>query len=291
MKSSKKIVLTNPQKILYPEDGITKQALYDYYQAVGSILLPYIKNRPLTLVRCPATYKDCFYQKHAVPASLPAIETVTIPSSSKGIKHSIFIKNLQGLLQLVQMGVLEIHPWGSTVEHLHRPDVLVFDLDPAEEVSWKMVVNAAFEIKQHLEGFNLTPFVKTTGGKGLHIVIPIKPEYDWDLIKQFTHTFSIFLEKQNPQTYISKMSKRDRKGKIFVDYLRNQWEATAIAPYSTRARLHAPVATPLHWDELTDQLQDTFFTIKTLPQRLQQQKQDPWKNFWRCKRSLRLDKL
>ncbi len=266
--------LTNPDKILYPEDNISKQDLANYYNEIQKWILPYLIKRPLTLVRCPDGYKKCFYQRH--------------PSS--GRSEYIYLKDISDLLSFVQMGVLEIHPWGSRVDEIEYPDMLIFDLDPAPEVKWKKVVLAAKQIKQSLAKLKLKSFVKTTGGKGLHVVVPIKPEYDWDKVKKFSKTFVNVLEQNNPGDYTSKLSKQQRKGKIFIDYLRNQRGATAVAAFSTRARLHAPVSTPLAWNELTNRFQDTFYTITTLPKRLKKLKKDPWEQFFKIRQSLNLDK-
>lgn len=284
------ITLTHPEKIVYKEDHISKQQLYDYYELVSEHMLPYIVNRPLTLVRCPSTYESCFYQKHLNQKS-SVLYPVPVENKKGETEQYIYLKNKKGLLSLVQMGVLEIHPWGSTIKHLEYPDILIFDLDPAPDVEWKKVVAAAFDIKEQLAQYKLQSFVKTTGGKGLHVVIPIKPEENWDDVKIFTHTFVEYLEQRSPEKYISKMTKSKRTGKIFLDYLRNQHDATAIGPYSTRARLHAPVATPLEWDELSNNNKDNYYTIATIPKRLQQLKQDPWEGFWTIKQSLHLKDL
>lgn len=282
--------LSSPEKILYKEDKISKQDLYDYYDKISDYILPYILNRPLTLVRCPNNYKECFYQKH-LNKGLTKLHEVPVKNKKGEVEQYLYLDNKEGLLNLVQMGVLEIHPWGSTINHLEHPDILIFDLDPAPDVEWKMVVEAAFDIREQLQQYELTSFVKTTGGKGLHIVIPVKAEYDWDEVKNFTRVFVEFLEKRNPEKYISKMTKAKRKGKIFIDYLRNQRDATAIAPYSTRARIHAPIATPIRWDELSEQYEDTFYTIRTVLKRLQALKTDPWRGFWTLSQSLRLNEL
>lgn len=291
-QNSLNIKLTHPNKILYKEDKISKKDLFDYYQDIADFILPFIEKRPLTLVRCPTDYKDCFYQKKLNETTFKALHPIEIADIHQGESENyIYLDNLEGLLTLVQMGVLEIHPWGSRIENLEYPDMIVFDLDPAPEILWKQVVEAAFEVKKHLNEFQLKSFVKTTGGKGLHVVVPIQQEYEWDTVKNFAHVFVQFLEKIKPENYISKMSKAKRTGKIFIDYLRNQRGATAIAAYSTRARIHAPVATPLDWDELTDNIQDTYYTIKTLSKRLRNLQKDPWHNFWKTKQSLRLDQL
>ncbi|ASQ46581.1 DNA ligase D [Legionella clemsonensis] len=288
----RKVIISNPEKILYKKDKITKQDLFDYYNEISDFILPYVMNRPLTLVRCPESYEDCFFQKHYYKSTPKALYAIPIKNKSDDdIDEYIYLKDKEGLLSLVQMGVLEIHPWGSRIDKLECPDMITIDLDPGIDVSWKEIVKAAFEVKKHLDAFKLTSFVKTTGGKGLHVVVPIRPEYNWEKVKNFSHVFVEFLEQLNPKAYVTNMAKEKRKGKIFVDYLRNQRGATAISAYSTRARLHAPVATPIHWDELTDNFNDTFYTIHTLPLRLKKLKEDPWKEFWRIKQSLRLDKL
>lgn len=291
LKPSKQtmIKLTHPEKIIYPEDKITKEQLFNYYDDIAETMLPYLKNRPLSLVRCPSDYTHCFYQKH-VHASSKFFHAIPIASKKNETTDYTYIDDKEGLLSLIQMGVMEIHPWGSTIDHLDYPDILVFDLDPAPDVGWKEVVDAAFLLKKHLLSLKLQSFIKTTGGKGLHVVIPIKPEHTWDIISPFTHAFVETIEQLHPEKYVSTMSKSKREGKIFIDYLRNQRDATAIGAYSSRARIHAPVATPIDWDELTDDIKDTSFNIFTLPERLKQLKKDPWEDFWKIgkKQSLKI---
>jgi len=258
-----KIKITHPDKLLYPEDKITKQDMVAYYHYIYKWIRPYIVNRPLTIVRCPNGYKKCFYQKHIVPSTSSALHTITI-KEKEGQGEYIYLNDEAGLITLAQMGILEIHPWGSTNAKIEYPDIIVFDLDPAPDVSWEKIVEAAFNIKKHLTELKLQSFIKTTGGKGLHVVIPIKPKDNWQAVKNFTHVFTDLLTMENPNHYINKMTKAKRKGKIFIDYLRNQRGATAVAPYSSRARLHAPVATPIHWDELSNDIRDTFFYRKNL---------------------------
>lgn len=290
-KEKDTVKLTHPEKVLYKEDGITKQDLFDYYQQISTYILPFISHRPLTLVRCPSEYQDCFYQKKINDASAPDLHPIAIKSiEGNKSENYIYLENENGLLQLVQMSVLEIHPWGSLIEALEYPDMITIDLDPAPDVPWSSVVTAAFDVKKRFTELNLKSFVKTTGGKGLHVVVPITPNHNWEQIKEFTHAFVEVLEKMSPDRYVTVMSKAKRKGKIFMDYLRNQRGATAIAAYSTRARIHAPVSTPLDWDELTDDLNDMYFTIKTLPARLEKLKKDPWGNFWDVQQSLKLNK-
>ena len=282
-QSTFKFKLTHPEKILYPEDKITKQMVADYYVWIAPKILPFIRNRPLSIVRCPENYQKSFYQKHINGAT---------PKEIFGTKldKDIYIKDVAGLMTLIQLGTLEIHPWGSQISHVDSPDVITFDLDPAPEVKWSAVVEAAFLIKSYLEKINLVSFVKTTGGKGLHVVVPIKPNHHWAAIKNFTHTFVDYIVAQAPKKYIAEMSKVKRKGKIFIDYLRNQRGATSVSAYATRARIHAPISTPLAWDELTDHFDDTFYTLQTLPQRLNNLKVDPWQEFFNLAQRINLDK-
>lgn len=287
-RSQNKISISNPHKILYPEDKITKGDICEYYDEICPYILPFIKKRPLTLVRCPSTYKECFFQKHFNKSSSKSLNPLPIKSSSNELEDYMYLTDKEGLLGLVQMGVLEIHPWGSTVDHLENPDILIFDLDPAPELKWADVVAGARQIRDYLEELNLKSFVKTTGGKGLHVVVPIQPENDWDIIKNFSELFAEFVQNQHPEKYVTNMSKAKRKGKIFLDYLRNQRNATAVAAYSTRARPHAPISTPLAWDELSKNYDHTAYTIKTLPKRLRALKTDPWKEFFSIKQSLNI---
>lgn len=283
--------LTHPDKILFPKIGITKQQLFDYYKNIQKWILPYIINRPITLVRCPSgQLKDCFYQKHTNSSTPEDLKSLPIKTKHK-TENYIYIDNVDGLLSLPQLGVLEIHTWGSRIDDLENPDMIVFDLDPAVGVAWKEVVAAAFEVRAQLKKIKLKSLVKTTGGKGLHVVVPITPEYGWDDIKAFAHALVNYLVEKNPDKYIATMSKSKRRGKIFIDYLRNLRGATAVAPYSTRANDFASIATPLSWSELTNNIKDTTYTIKTIFKRLDKMKQDPWKDFFKIKQSLRLDKF
>ncbi|MFC3908561.1 DNA ligase D [Legionella dresdenensis] len=289
-KSSVDFPITHPDKIIYPEDNYTKKDMLGYYDEVCDYILPFIQNRPLSLVRCPENYHECFFQRHYNATTPKALKSIDIESKGH-IEPYIYLDNREGLLSLVQMGVLEIHPWGSLITSLETPDIIVIDLDPAPDVTWKTTVAAALDIKEELSQLKLTSFVKTTGGKGLHVVIPIKPEYDWDVIKNFTHVFVEYLEQKNPERYISKMAKAKRGGKIFVDYLRNQRSATSVSAYSSRSRKHAPVSVPLDWNELTNRRSDTAYTIKTLPKRLRALKNDPWGDFWKLKQVLPLKNI
>lgn len=290
LKSSRNYKLTNANKILYPEDQITKEDLADYYDLVSKWMLPFIVNRPLMIVRCPEGYEKCFHQKHVKDNMPNAIHGITIQEKNEKERY-IYIDDKAGLLSLIQLGALEIHPWESKIDKIENPDYIVFDIDPDPKLEWGRVVDAAHEIRDILLSYKLASFVKTTGGKGLHVVVPIKPEYDWEETKNFSQVLVNYLSMKFPKKYISKMTKSKRSGKIFIDYFRNNRGATAIAPYSTRARIHAPIATPLHWSELTSDFDDTNYTISTIQHRLKKMKKNPWEKFFKLKQSLNLDKL
>ena len=270
--------VTHPEKIIDPESGLTKQALIDYYLAVAERMLPHVTGRPLSLVRCPqGAGKQCFYQKHLGPGMPPGIEGIEIPNQKgKGSETYVTVKGAESLAGLAQMNVLEIHPWGSTNEDLEHPNRIVFDLDPDEAVTWPVLCESALEVKARLKKLGLESFVKTTGGKGLHVVAPILAHFEWERIKAFTHAFTMQMEQDNPKLYISKMSKAARKNKIFVDYLRNERDATAVAPYSSRARLGMSAALPLEWAELKDP-KPPRFVIAQFAEWSERLRRDPWK--------------
>jgi bifunctional non-homologous end joining protein LigD len=283
-------ILSNPEKILYPEIAITKLDIAHYYQKVQDWLLPYIIQRFLTVRRCPqGRHKKCFYQRH-LQGTVENIYSYTGHAKNKSETY-LYIKDKWGLMALVQLGVLEIHPWGCRIDAVEKPDIITFDLDPAPNVEWKKVIDAAFCIKENLAKLKLICFVKTTGGKGLHIVIPIRRQYTWDEVKIFAQSFVNYMVALNPALYIAQLRKSQRIGKIFIDYLRNQRGASAIAPYSTRAKENAPIATPLAWEELSVRIKSDSFTIKTLPKRLARLQQDPWAEFFILKQTLRLPKI
>jgi bifunctional non-homologous end joining protein LigD len=270
--------LTHPQKILDPESGLTKQQLLDYYTAVAERMLPYISDRPLSLVRCPdGAAKPCFFQKH-VNSMLPKdIGSVAVPDKKTGkIEQYITLNTPAQLIALAQLGVLEIHPWSSKNNNLEHPDHLIFDLDPDETISWPTLCAAASEVRKRLKAIDLECFLKLTGGKGLHIVAPIAPTHTWTEIKDFTHQFVLAMERKNPRLYLTKMSKAARKDKIYLDYLRNERGATAVAPYSPRARLGVHVSLPLPWSALKQPTRPVF-SAQDFTSWKSRLKTDPWK--------------
>jgi bifunctional non-homologous end joining protein LigD len=280
------IDLTNPDRLLYPEQGITKRELALFYEKIADRILPHLAGRPLTLVRCPQGHqKECFYQKH-VGENLPDwVRRVPIKEGGSVGKY-VVIDSLPGLIALVQMGVLEIHTWGSRVDRIEQPDRVTFDLDPDAELPWARVIEAARALRRKLAGLGLNAFVKTTGGKGLHVVVPIVRKYRWDEIKPFCKSLAESMTREEPERYLATMSKAKRKGKIFIDYLRNGRGATAVAAYSTRAKSGAPVSVPVSWEEVAAGIRPDQFNVRNLAGRLSRLRKDPWENYESSRRSI-----
>ena len=281
--------LTHPDRVLYPDQGLTKAELARFYADIADWILPHVVNRPLTIVRCPGGSRgQCFYQKNVGEGLPDAIHGVSI-EGKEADKTYISIKDLKGLVSLVQIGVLEIHPWGSCIDKLERPDRMVFDLDPDEGLSYSDVVEAAFKIREILDNLGLRSFVKISGGKGLHVVVPLDRRSGWEEMKSFSKAVADEMVKLEPAKYIATASKAKRKGKIFIDYLRNNRDATTVAAYSTRARIGAPVSTPIRWDELSPDLAPNKYNVGNLRQRLSSLNEDPWKDFFTTRQSLTID--
>lgn len=274
--------LTHAERILYPEEGFSKLDLARYYAAVAEWALPHLAGRPLSLVRAPdGVGGQLFYQKHvgtAVPAAVKRIEI-------DGELH-LAVEDLEGLLSLVQISVVEIHPWGSRLGKIEQPDRITFDLDPDEGLAWARVTEAALEIRDFLAGLGLDSFAKTTGGKGLHVVVPVTPRLGWDEVKAFAKAVADALAARHPQRYTANQLKRQRQGRIYIDYLRNARGATAVGAYSTRARPGATVSTPLAWDEVEAGVPPAQFTLATVPARLGSLRADPWAALGQTRQSI-----
>ncbi|MDF2809160.1 MAG: ATP-dependent ligase YkoU [Microvirga sp.] len=271
--------LTHPDRIYWPDAGVTKEGLADYYTEVWPHIAPFVVGRPLALLRCPSGISgEKFFQKHAWKGINPKIKLICDPQEP-GEEPLISIKDLDGLIGLAQAATLEIHPWGSTVEDWERPDTIIMDLDPGDGVPWETVISAAEEVRRRLQEAGLAAFVKTSGGKGLHVVAPLKPKADWVAVKAFTKAIADAMAADTPARFVSTITKSLRRGKILVDYLRNQRGATAVAAYSTRARPGAPVSMPLAWDELSPGIGPAYFTVENAPVRLAALKSDPWEGF------------
>jgi bifunctional non-homologous end joining protein LigD len=270
--------LTHPSKVLDEASGLTKQMLADYYWAVAEEMLPHIADRPLSLVRCPeGSGKPCFFQKHVNAMLPPGIGSVDIADKKGKVEPYITLSTAKALAGLAQMGVLEVHPWGSRNEDLEHPDRLIFDLDPDETLSWNVLTDAAAEVRKRLKAIGLESFLKTTGGKGLHVVVPIAPKLEWPAAKEFAHDFVNAMEKANPSLYLTKMTKSARKGKIYLDYLRNERGATSVAPFSPRARAGGPVSLPLKWTDLK-LAERPVFRVAEFEEWKGRLKTDPWKS-------------
>jgi bifunctional non-homologous end joining protein LigD len=280
------VPLTHPDRILWEEQGVTKQDLAEYYEEVARWVLPHVVHRPLSLVRCPSgSQKGCFFQKHSWAGLSGFIQRKTVRDAD-GEEEVLLVEDIRGIIALVQAGVLEIHPWGATTDDAERPDRIVMDLDPGEGVAWPRVVEGARELRERLNALGLESFVKTTGGKGLHVVAPIAPEADWNTVRNATKDLAAAMEHDNPQAYLATSVKNARTGRIYVDYLRNSRGATAVAAYSTRARPGAPVSTPLAWDDLSPGMKPNSYTVSNLPARLAQLRDDPWADFFQIKQAL-----
>ncbi|MDB5339372.1 MAG: hypothetical protein JWN70_4991 [Planctomycetaceae bacterium] len=278
--------LTHPDKLLYPEENITKLQLASYYRGIAQWILPHIKHRPLVLVRCPDGFgKESFYQKHPGIGTPDTFRQIPIRESNK-TENYVLIDDVDGLISLAQISALEVHAWGSQEDKLERPDRLIFDLDPSPEVTWPRVIESAREVRKFLQDLGLESFVKTTGGKGLHLVVPIERRHDWDEAKAFCKAVADAIVGVAPQQYTSNMSKAARTNKIFLDYLRNGRGATAIVPFSPRARPGAPVSMPLAWDELSPEIHSNHFTIRNAIARLSTVANDPWKELTAVRQSL-----
>lgn len=280
------ITLTNPDRIYYPDIGLTKLEVAQYYETVAPFMLPYVARRPISLVRCPEGIdKEHFFQRHAMKGMSKAVKQVPIPGGESK-KPYLYIDDEQGLFALVQIGVLEIHDWGVALPKVSQPDHIVFDLDPDEELDFPILKAAAVEVRDFLAELGFKTFLKATGGKGLHVVAPLNPKLGWDEVKGFAKAVADALATARPDRYTANMAKKVRTGRIFVDYLRNQRGGTAICNYSTRARKGATVAVPLRWDELKGLETPAPYTVKTLPARLKRLKRDPWEGYFSTRQSI-----
>ncbi len=265
------VTLSHPDRVYWEDVGVTKRMLAEYYVKVWDLMRPHATGRVLALLRCPeGASGQCFFQKHA-SAGIDAKLLKLVPDDGD---KSIAIENLDGLIALVQAGALEIHLRGSSIERLEEADRLVFDLDPGPGVAWKALVAAAREVRERLSALKLDSFVKTTGGKGLHVVLPIRPA-PWDVTKDFCRKLAEAMAADSPDRYTATIKKSARNNRIFIDYLRNSREATAIAPYSTRARPGAAVAMPLSWQELGSLKAANAFTVLNIDKRLARLRERP----------------
>lgn len=271
--------LSNPQRVVYPGDGMTKLDIAKYYMGVSKAILAQVEGRPLSLVRFPeGAAKGKFFQKHIHGTVPEHVEEVDIREKNEIQKYMI-VHSTEGLLDLVQMGAFELHNWNCHQEDVEHPDQFIIDLDPGPGVTWNQIKESALEVKDVLDHFKLKSFLKTSGGKGLHIHVPIAKLYTWDQIRNFTKALAQLMEDQYPNKYVSTMSKKIRKNKIFVDYLRNGRGSTAVTPYSLRAADQSAAALPISWSELKTLKSANQFTIDKALIYLKKRKVDPWKGY------------
>jgi bifunctional non-homologous end joining protein LigD len=272
--------LTHPDRMLWPDNGITKSDLARYCESVAPWLLPHLLKRPLSLLRCPdGTAAECFFQKHLGRRRPAGVHDFPWQEASGETRNYLYVDAIAGVVGLVQQGIVEFHTWGSRLPHAEFPDRITLDLDPAPDLPWPRVVEGAQLARTLFEELGLACFVKTTGGKGLHLVAPIEPQGGWDEVKAFSKALAEHLARVLPDRFTANMAKNKRAGRIYADYLRNGEGATAVAAYSTRARPGAPVSTPLAWDELSAQLNPADFTLITVPARLAGLREDPWQDY------------
>jgi bifunctional non-homologous end joining protein LigD len=268
--------LSNPDRVLYPADGLHKLDLAEHHAALAAWMLPWVAGRPISVVRCPdGVGAPCFFQKHIHHELPPALRTADLDGGAH--EPFLYLEDAAGLVALAQVGVIEIHVWGATVARPDAPDRMILDLDPDPDVPWARVKETAAAMRARLAQLGLASFLKTTGGKGLHVVAPLTPgKQDWDQVKAFTRGLALEFARAAPELFTATATKSRRKGKIYIDYLRNYRGSTSVAPYSPRARDGAPVSTPLRWDELAALDSSQKYTLANLAARLGKLREDPW---------------
>jgi bifunctional non-homologous end joining protein LigD len=280
------ISISHPGRVVYPDLGVTKQDVARFYEEIGDWILPHLSGRPLTLVRCPGGVAgNCFYMKHSGAWTPKGVRRERIQEKTK-VGEYLVVDDLPALLTLVQANVLELHTWNATVDRIEKPDRIVFDLDPGPEVKWNAVVEAAGLVRTTLRELQLESFVKTTGGHGLHVVVPLEPRDDWRIGLAFAEQVANVLVHLRPRDYTTVFAKAGREKKILIDVARNNRLSTSVAAYSTRARPSGGVSTPLAWDELTRVSSGDQYTVRTLPSRLRRLRQDPWAAYWKLKQRI-----
>ncbi|MET4574464.1 bifunctional non-homologous end joining protein LigD [Stenotrophomonas rhizophila] len=280
------VTISHPERVVFAKARLTKGDVADYYRQMARWILPEVARRPLSLLRCPdGVDKPCFFQKHHGTGLGDAVEAIPLEQKS-GREDYLYIEDTEGLLQLVQMNTLELHPWGASVDDPEHPDRLVFDLDPGEGVTWAAIKAAARDVRDRLQEIGLESFVRLSGGKGIHVVVPLTPKADWAQAKDFCESFAQAMAEHAPDRYVATMSKAKRTGVIFIDWLRNARGATSVCSWSLRARPSAGVAVPLRWEELGRVTAADAFALPKALQRAQKLKKDPWEGIDQVKQVL-----
>ena len=276
--------ITHPERILFPSVGITKAGLAQYYELVADRMMPYMDNRPISVVRCPeGPEKGCFFQKHIGPGMPDSLEISVVGED----QPLLAITSPSDLLSFVQFGAIEFHAWGSTFKAIEKPDVMIFDLDPGDGVPWKKVLEASEVVAEFLRSLDLVPFAKVSGGKGVHVVVPVKPgSLDWKEFKEFAHSVAKTLDNLVPGQFVTVASKAKRDEKIYIDYLRNGRGATAIVPYSVRSNDVASVSVPLSWEDLRKVESPKEFRVSNVAEWLKPESEDPWEDLFSSARNI-----
>ncbi len=281
------IEISNPDRVIYPKDGVTKGELANYYAAVDKLIMPTVARRPMTIIRCPqGTAEKCFFQKHDSGTFGEHVKHVPIEEKDGDVEDYLYLDDVRGVLACVQMGTIEFHGWGSSVPEVDYPDRLVFDLDPDEGLDFAAVREAAVSLRELLLQLGLKTFPMLTGGKGVHVIAPLDASAHWDEVSDFAERFSRAVAEADPDRFTANIRKVQRKGRIFLDWLRNQRGSTAVMPYSARAREGAPVAAPIAWEELDQFSGGNAFSIRDLDQLLERAKSKPLAGWGKAKQSL-----
>lgn len=270
--------ITSPDKIIYTKPKITKLDVVNYYNEISSLMLPYLKNRLLAVIRCHSgSNSQCFFKKH------PTTESKYIKTFLDKSEEYFYLTTTKGIVNQAQMGTLEFHPWGSKITKIDKPDTMIFDLDPGENVSLTRLRQGVKDLKNLLDNLNLKSFLKTSGGKGYHIVVPFSSSKNWETFNNFSKQIAMLLETKYPNKYTTNIRKINRKGKIFIDYLRNDRGSTCVSPYSLRSREKPTISMPIFWEEL-NKIKPNHFTIKNYKERLNL---NPWEDFFNIKQQIK----
>jgi bifunctional non-homologous end joining protein LigD len=280
------VAITHPDRPIWPDESIGKADLARYYERVGPWLLPHLRCRPLSLVRCPdGAAAQCFFQRHMGPERPEGVKAFVWERAAKG-KSYLYVATVPAVIRLVQRGVVELHTWGSIIPRPRRPDRITIDLDPDPSLPWAEVAEAARLVRALVETLGLQGYLKTTGGKGLHVVIPLQPRHDWEAVKGFARAIAEHLARKMPDRFTASAAKARRADRVFVDYLRNGEAASAIAAYSARARPGAPVSMPIEWDDLDRDVRGSRYNVGNVPGLLAARRKDPWAGYARSARRL-----
>lgn len=272
------IEITSPDKIIYKKPKITKLEVVEYYNDISSLMLPFIKNRLLAVIRCHnGANEHCFFKKH------PTTENDYVKTFLDNGDKYFYISTLKEIVYQAQMGTLEFHPWGSKINKIEKPDTMIFDLDPGDNVNHNKLIEGVLDLKNLLESLNLKSFLKTSGGKGYHIVVPFSNCKNWEIFNNFAKQIALLLENKFSNKYTTNIRKSNRKGKIFIDYLRNDRGSTCVSPFSLRAREKPTISMPIFWEELKE-IKPDHFTIKNYKERLNL---NPWKDYFNVKQNLK----